>query len=140
MTKGIKRELSLEEEVVELDRLLIASMRRNLSLAEGLQKNASNEKGRTVLERHFSRHALVAKKGPVTPPEESTTVSETDKWIRRFDRYLAALPEEDLENVMDLVKSMCRSRKARAPKRSKRGNNEGADGGDGQNAQAVDGP
>lgn len=115
MTKGIKRELSLEEEIIELDRSLLASLRRNLSLAERQRKGASDEQGRILLERHLSRHVLNAKKSQEPAPEVSGSDLEADKRIRRFDRYLAALSDPDLENVLDLVKSMYRSRKVPRP-------------------------
>lgn len=112
MTKGIKRELSLEEEIIELDRSLLASLRRNLSLAERFCKGKSDEQGRALLERHLSKHVLSAKKSPEPALEASTPEMETNKRLRRFDRYVAALPDPDLESVLDLVKSMNRSRKA----------------------------
>jgi hypothetical protein len=112
MTKGIKRELSLEEEIIELDRTLLASLRRNLSLAERMGKGASDEQGRVLLERHVSKHVLNVRKSQEPAPEVSAMDVEANKRIRRFDRYLAALPDSDLESVLDLVKSMYRSRKA----------------------------
>jgi hypothetical protein len=132
MTKGIKRELTIEEEIVELDHLLLAALRRNLGLAERLRKSLPDEKGRALLEKHQSRHVLNGKKNQEAVSQAPATESEADKRIRRFDRYLAGLPETDLQNVLDLVKSMHRSRKPARPGKPQRGNGSRVEGGEGE--------
>jgi hypothetical protein len=110
MTKGIRRELSMEEEVIELDRMLMALVRRNLALAVRLSGKGGNEKANDLLKRYLSRHVLVPKEKSI-PKDQVADQTEEGKRIRQFDRYLNALPDQELQNVLDLVKSMYRVQK-----------------------------
>jgi hypothetical protein len=110
MTKGIRRELSMEEEVIELDRMLMALVRRNLALAVSLSGKGGDEKANDLLKRYLARHVLVPKEKAI-PKDQLADQTEEGKRIRQFDRYLNALPDQELQNVLDLVKSMYRVRK-----------------------------
>lgn len=139
MTKGIKRVLTTEEEIVELDRLLLSAVRRIMTLAERLRKIAPDEKARDTLERYFSKHALAVQKKPETAPDQGPVESEARKHLRRFDRYLAALPESDLNSVLDLVKSMYRSRRPSKLRKAGRENVSKKAGAAGEGAPASPG-
>jgi hypothetical protein len=118
MTKGIRRDLSVEEEVIELDRMLMALVRRNLALAVRLSVNGSDEKVSDLLKRYLGRHVLVPKEKSL-PKEQSAESTEEIRRVKQFDRYLNALPERELQNVLDLVKSMYRVQKPSGLKKRK---------------------
>lgn len=126
MTKGIRRDLSVEEEVIELDRMLMALVRRNLALAVRLSVNGSDEKVNDLLKRYLGRHVLVPKEKSL-PKEQSADQIEEGKRVRQFDRYLNALPDRELQNVLDLVKSMYRVQKPNALRKRKRRAEKGSE-------------
>ena len=118
MTKGIRRELSMEEEVIELDRMLMALVRRNLALAVRLSGKGGDEKANDLLKRYLARHVLVPKEKPIAK-DQIVDQTEDGKRIRQFDRYLNALPDQELQNVLDLVKSMYRVQKPGSSKKNR---------------------
>jgi hypothetical protein len=126
MTKGIRRELSVEEEVIEMDRMLLALVRKNLALAGRLSANGSDEKASDILKRYLGRHVLLPKEKSL-PKEQSADQIEESKRVRQFDRYLNALPERELQNVLDLVKSMYRVQKPNALRKGKRRTEKGGE-------------
>jgi hypothetical protein len=118
MTKGIRRELSMEEDVIELDRMLMALVRRNLAMAVRLSGKGGDEKANDLLKRYLARHVLVPKEKAI-PKDQLADQTEEGKRIRQFDRYLNALPDQELQNVLDLVKSMYRVQKPGGSRRAK---------------------
>lgn len=118
MTKGIRRELSMEEEIIELDRMLMALVRRNLAMAVRLSGKGGDEKESDLLKRYLARHVLVPKEKSI-PKDQIAEQTEEGKRIRQFDRYLNALPDRELQNVLDLVKSMYRVQKPGGSKKRK---------------------
>jgi hypothetical protein len=110
----------LGEELVGLDRMLLAAARRNLSFAERLAKESQDPEAKSNLEKFLSRHLLRPKVG--TQPEKQAVVvptSEKERRIQRLANYLPDLTDWDLANLLELAKSMHRFQVAGRPRKSK---------------------
>lgn len=132
MPKGIRKQRSLGEELVGLDRMLSAAARKNLSIAERMAKESQEPEAKAVLEKFLSRH-LLRPKVDATPEKKPATVPTTEKErrIQRLSGYLPALTDWDLANLLELAKSMHRFQSAGKPRKPKASGNGAADAGAG---------
>ncbi len=111
MPKGIRRELNLGEEVMDLDRVLLASVKRNLSVARHLAKESSDPALKVILEKFLIKHILTPKDVALEKPMDTEPMTEKDRKAYRLNRYLSVLSETDMQNILELAKSMYRIRK-----------------------------
>lgn len=72
----------------------------------------TEDKGlKSLLEQFRSRHMLVPGRAQSEVKEEKAPLSERNRRVEKISRGLAALPDVDLHNVMELVRSMVKSHK-----------------------------
>lgn len=118
MPKGIRQETSLGADIVDLDRMLMASVKRNLQVAERVAGETEDKDLKSILEQFRSRHMLVP--GRVRPEVKAAKapLSDRDRRVEKISRGLAVLPDVDLHNVMELVRSMVKSHKGEKHGRS----------------------
>lgn len=120
MPKGIRKQRSLAEELVGLDRMLMSVVRRNRSIAEHMAKESADPQARIVLERFLERHMLGQKPdNQELAKQETAPVTDRDRRIQRLNSYLPVLTDWDIENVMELIKSMHRFQMASRPRRKR---------------------
>lgn len=122
MPKGIRQETSLGEDIVDLDRMLMASVKRNLQVAEKVAGESGDKDLKSLLERFRSRHMLVLGRAQPEAEKEKPTLSDRERRVEKISRGLSALPDVDLHNVMELVRSMVKSH--RGEKQSRSGKDE----------------
>ncbi len=111
MPKGVKRELNLGEEIMDLDRVLLVSIRRNLSVARRFAHESTDPVLKAALDKFLVKHILTPKDLELDNPEVPVPMTEKDKRVYRLNRYLSSLPNSDVQNLLELAKSMYRMRK-----------------------------
>jgi hypothetical protein len=111
MPKGVKRELNLGEEIMDLDRVLLVSIRRNLSVARRFAQESTDPVLKATLEKFLGKHILTPKDVALENPEPIVPMTEKDKKVYRLNRYLSILSDADVQNLLELTKSMYRMRK-----------------------------
>jgi hypothetical protein len=109
MPKGIKNPLTLGEEIRELDRILHASVRKNLIVMRKLLEETRDEDAKRVLSEILSKHSPTPQESDAEPAEGPAPLSEREKASRRFLRLLNTLPVSDVQNLLELAKSMKRN-------------------------------
>lgn len=113
MPRGIRKQLSLAEEIIDLDRLLLVSVRKNLSLAERANREDGNGDNKEVLKRFLSKHPLRKEKEPEqTILQEPKPVSERERKIERCVRHLRTVSDPNLLTLVEVIKSMSRQETA----------------------------
>ena len=141
MPKGHKRELNLSAGLIESDRSLLYSVRRNIDLAEQLLRLPIGEGEKSELEVYFGRHPLNKPKSvePVEAPA-SRILTGRERLSERLIRMLAALSESNLNHLYELAKSMGRMEKpARSENARKKPTREKAAGKSDESAISADG-
>lgn len=100
---------------MDLDRVLLASVKRNLSVARHLAADSSDPVLKAALEKFLTKHILTTKDMPSEKPVIPEPMTEKDKRIYRLTRYLSVLSDTDMRNLLELAKSMNRMRKESDP-------------------------
>jgi hypothetical protein len=104
MPKGIKRSLSMGEELREMDRALLGSVRKNLSLIRKYAE-ASSEEERAILKEVLENHPLIT---PEKPSVEETPkpLTERERLIEKVAGRIPQLEDPDLRMLLDITRSM----------------------------------
>ncbi len=108
MPRGIKKELGLADEIVGVDRTLLASIKKNYSLAKLMVRTSPDKDVKETLEKFLEKHFLTPKDESKENLANAEPVTEKDKHIYRLNRYLSDLTEYDIQNLLELSKSMYR--------------------------------
>lgn len=113
MPKGIKRSLSIGEELREMDRSLLGSVRKNLSLIRKYAESSS-EGERTILQEILGNHPLIT---PEKLPVEETPkpLTERERLIEKVTGRIPQLEDPDLRMLLDITRSMRQRARPESP-------------------------
>lgn len=111
MPKGIRRTLTLGEEVRELDRILMSSVRKNLAVARKVADESTEEKESGILKGLLKNHALMVQDSPQEQKVDPPPLSERERITQKLGHFLSALSESDLLMLTELARSMRRSKR-----------------------------
>lgn len=111
MPKGIRRTLTLGEEIRELDRILMSSVRKNLAVARKVAEESAEGEETGILRGLLKNHSLLVQDSPQEPKVDPPPLSERERITQKLGHFLSALSETDLLMLTELARSMRRSKR-----------------------------